>query len=150
MTTETILQMPCLECEPPCPWPVDPPKVIEVRVFSLLTFFCSECLILNTLYLPTFVSKFVGPGFVACTYEQPFTIPLCTVEFARLAVNFQVGTGFLFMSFGLMNQFSLPVFSWDVGLFLPESQTNGPFDLAAATGSIQCLSIPQPTIVRAV
>ncbi len=148
--TETILQMPCLECEPPCPWPVDPPKVIEVRVFSLLTLVCSECLILNTLYLPTFVSKTVGPGFVSCVYEQPFTIPLCTVNFARLGVNFQIGTGFLFMTFGLFSIPTVPVFSWDVGLFLPESQTNGPFDLDVATGNLNCITIAQPTIVRAV
>jgi len=147
---ETILQMPCLECEPPCPWPVDLPKTIEVRVFSLLTFFCSECLILNTLYLPTFVSKIVGPGFILCNYEQPFTIPLCTVEKAQLQINFQTTTAIMFMSFQLRNQFGSFVFSWDRTIFPPESLTNGPFDLDVATGSIQCLDIGQPTIVRAV
>jgi len=147
---ETVLQMPCLECEPPCPWPVDPPKQIEVRVFSLLTFFCSECLLLNTLYLPQFQVKFIGPGFVACNYIQPFTIPLCTVEAARLGTTFFTGTGQMFMSFQLLNQFNINVFSWDRMLSPAEAATNGPFDLSATVGSIQCLSIPQDTIVRAV
>jgi len=148
--TETILQMPCLECEPPCPWPVDLPKTIEVRVFSLFTFFCSECLLLNTLYLPEFQTKFVGPGFIACNYIQPFTIPLCTVESARLGINFNTALQTMFMSFQLLNEFNINVFSWDALISPPESLTNGPFDLIAATGSIQCLEIGQPTIVRAV
>jgi len=148
--TETILQMPCLECEPPCPWPVDPPKTIEVRVFSLFTFFCSECLLLNTLYLPTFTSKTVGAGFIFCRFDQPFTVPLCTIEGARLLTSFNVSTQQLFMSFALVNQFDINVFSWNKTIFPPDSLTNGPFDLVAAVGSIQCISLPQDTIIRAV
>jgi len=150
MTTETILQMPCLECEPPCPWPVDLPKVIEVRVFSLFTLVCPQCILLNTLYLPEFTSKFVGPNFVSCRYEQPFTIPLCTIVLARLGITFFVSTQEMFMTFGLINITDNNLFSWDVFLQPPESLTNGPFDLDAVVGNIQCVTLPQPTIVRAV
>lgn len=150
MMTETILQMPCLECEPPCPWPVDPPKVIEVRVFSLFTLVCPQCILLNTLYLPEFTSKFVGPNFVVCQYEQPFTIPLCTIVFARLGITFFVATQELFMSFGLFNISNIGLFTWNVFLQPPESLTNGPFELAPATGNIQCVTIAQPTNVRAI
>jgi len=147
MTTETVLQMPCLACEPPCLWPVNPPKLIRVLQFSLGNFICSDCVFLNGTYFPEFTVKNIIPGFVQCTFDSVFLFPVCGVVVARLFTSFQPATQQLFMNFGLLNNLNLPVFSYSTLFNPPESLTNGPFVLPVVTGSIQCTVIfPQVTV----
>jgi len=136
-TSQIILQMPCLSCEPPCLWPVDPPKQVRVSVFSLVNFVCNDCLFLNGVYFPEFTTKEFTPGGVQCRFESPFLFPVCTISVARVTAVVNPSLD-LFLTFDLLDFFGFIVFRWSTVFNPPESLTNGPFLLPIVVGQLQC------------
>jgi len=134
--SETILQMPCLSCEPPCLWPIDPPQVIRVSVFFMQNSGCSSCVFLNGQYFPEFTQKTIIPGSVICEWESPFLLPVCGIVKALFFSRVFPATNQNFMGFSFRDEFDNPVFSWDIFLNPPESMTNGPFFLDIVVAQI--------------
>ena len=152
MSEQVTLVMPCFACRPPCVWPVDGATDIRFQVLQFFAQACVNCLELNIIYRPTFVSQTIGPGTNACRYEQlhPAGTP-CGVELMRLDTNLSIPLGFTVLTCFLVDIFGFNFAKWSKTLTPAEALTNGPFELAPDTISfVLCSQVPAiPVILQA-
>ena len=148
MSDQTTLIMPCLPCEPPCPWPPPPSTGVGLLMTGLVPNLCPDCLSLNLPYGLDFLEKTLTPFSVSCTYLRDFFPGFCTFTELRLVVTQPIGGGDITCQLRMFSPSTFQVLGWARLLVGPETTSNGPFSMSPSVGSIFCnATLSFPTIV---